>query len=203
MYLKFRYMVEPFLALVLLILLLPIFIVIALWIKLDSKGPVFFKQQRIGQHFSRFNVYKFRSMRQDTPNNVPTHQMVQASTYITRSGRFLRKTSLDELPQLINILRGEMSFIGPRPALYNQDDLVELRKVYKVESLKPGITGWAQIHGRDELELDVKAKLDGYYVGRASLWMDLSIIVKTLFAVLGKKGVVEGGTGTLNNKKKS
>ena len=203
MYLKFRYMVEPFLALVLLILLSPIFIVIALWIKLDSKGPVFFKQQRIGQNLRRFEVYKFRSMRQDTPNNVPTHQMVQANTYITRSGRFLRKTSLDELPQLINILKGEMSFIGPRPALYNQDDLVELRKAYKVESLKPGITGWAQIHGRDELELDVKAKLDGYYVGRASLGMDLSIIVKTVFAVLGKKGVVEGGTGTLNNKKKS
>ena len=203
MYLKIRYVVEPFLALVLLIILLPLFILIGLWIKFDSKGPVFFKQQRIGQHLSRFDVYKFRSMRQDTPNNVPTHQMVQANTYITRSGRFLRKTSLDELPQLINILKGEMSFIGPRPALYNQDDLVELRKAYKVESLKPGITGWAQIHGRDELELDVKAKLDGYYVGRGSLGMDLSIIVKTLFAVLGKKGVVEGGTGSLNNKKKS
>ena len=203
MYLKIRYVVEPFLALVLLIILLPLFILIGLWIKFDSKGPVFFKQQRIGQHLSRFDVYKFRSMRQDTPNNVPTHQMVQANTYITRSGRFLRKTSLDELPQLINILKGEMSFIGPRPALYNQDDLVELRKTFKVESLKPGITGWAQIHGRDELELDVKAKLDGYYVGRASLWMDVSILVKTLLAVLGKKGVVEGGTGSLNNKKKS
>ena len=203
MYLKIRYVVEPFLALVLLIILLPLFILIGLWIKFDSKGPVFFKQQRIGQHLSRFDVYKFRSMRQDTPNNVPTHQMVQADTYITRSGRFLRKTSLDELPQLINILKGEMSFIGPRPALYNQDDLVELRKAFKVESLKPGITGWAQIHGRDELELDVKAKLDGYYVGRASLWMDVSILVKTLLAVLGKKGVVEGGTGSLNNKKKS
>ena len=203
MYLKIRYVVEPFLALVLLIILLPLFILIGLWIKFDSKGPVFFKQQRIGQHLSRFDVYKFRSMRQDTPNNVPTHQMVQANTYITRSGRFLRKTSLDELPQLINILKGEMSFIGPRPALYNQDDLVELRKAYKVESLKPGITGWAQIHGRDELELNVKAKLDGYYVGRASLWMDISIIVKTVFAVLGKKGVVEGGTSTMNNNKKS
>ena len=203
MYLKIRYVVEPFLALVLLIILLPLFILIGLWIKFDSKGPVFFKQQRIGQHLSRFDVYKFRSMRQDTPNNVPTHQMVQANTYITRSGRFLRKTSLDELPQLINIMKGEMSFIGPRPALYNQDDLVELRKAFKVESLKPGITGWAQIHGRDELELDVKAKLDGYYVGRASLWMDVSILVKTLLAVLGKKGVVEGGTGSLNNKKKS
>ena len=203
MYLKFRYLIEPFLALLLLIILLPFILLIGLWIKLDSKGPIFFKQHRIGQHLSRFEVYKFRSMRQDTPNNVPTHQMVQANTYITRSGRFLRKTSLDELPQLINILKGEMSFIGPRPALYNQDDLVELRKAYKVESLKPGITGWAQIHGRDVLELDLKAKLDGYYVGRASLWMDLSILVKTLFAVLGKKGVVEGGTGTLNNKKKS
>ena len=203
MYLKIRYVVEPFLALVLLIILLPLFLVIGLWIKLDSKGPVFFKQQRIGQHLCRFDVYKFRSMRQYTPNNVPTHQLVQANTYITRSGRFLRKTSLDELPQLINILKREMRFIGPRPALYNQDDLVELRKAYMVESLKPGITGWAQIHGRDELELDVKAKLDGYYVGRASLGMDLSIIVKTVFAVLGKKGVVEGGTGTLNNKKKS
>ena len=203
MYLKIRYLIEPFLGLILLLILLPLFLVIGVWVKLDSKGPVFFKQQRIGQNLSRFDVYKFRSMRQDTPNNVPTHQMVQASTYITRSGSFLRKTSLDELPQLINILKGEMSFIGPRPALYNQIDLVELRKAYKVESLKPGITGWAQIHGRDELELDVKAKLDGYYVGRASFWMDLSIIVKTLFAVLGKKGVVEGGTGTLNNKKKS
>ena len=203
MYLKFRYLIEPFLALLLLIILLPLFLLIGLWIKLDSKGPIFFKQQRIGQNLSRFDVYKFRSMRQDTPNNVPTHQMVQANTYITRSGRFLRKTSLDELPQLINILKGEMSFIGPRPALYNQDDLVELRKAFKVESLKPGITGWAQIHGRDELELDVKAKLDGYYVGRASLWMDVSILVKTLLAVLGKKGVVEGGTGSLNNKKKS
>jgi O-antigen biosynthesis protein WbqP len=203
MYLKLRYVIEPFVALVLLIILLPLFLVIGVWIKLDSKGPVLFKQQRIGQYLSRFDVYKFRSMRQDTPSNVPTHQMVQATSYITRSGRFLRKTSLDELPQLLNILKGDMSFIGPRPALFNQDDLVELRKTYNVESLKPGITGWAQIHGRDELELDVKAQLDGYYVGRASLWMDVTIIVKTLFAVIGKKGVVEGGTGTLNNKKKS
>jgi O-antigen biosynthesis protein WbqP len=203
MYLKLRYVIEPFVALVLLSILLPLFLVIGVWIKLDSKGPVLFKQQRIGQYLSRFDVYKFRSMRADTPDNVPTHQMVQASSYITRSGRFLRKTSLDELPQLLNILKGDMSFIGPRPALYNQNDLVELRKAYNVESLKPGITGWAQIHGRDELELDVKAKLDSYYVGRASLWMDVTIIVKTLFAVIGKKGVVEGGTGTLNNKKKS
>ena len=203
MYLKFRYLIEPILALVLLIILVPLFLVIGVWIKLDSSGPVLFKQQRIGQHLSRFDVYKFRSMRADTPGNVPTHQMVQASSYITRSGRFLRKTSLDEVPQLLNILKGDMSFIGPRPALYNQDDLVELRKAYNVESLKPGITGWAQIHGRDELELDVKAKLDGYYVGRASLWMDVTIIVKTVLAVLGKKGVVEGGTATLNNKKKS
>jgi O-antigen biosynthesis protein WbqP len=203
MYLKLRYVIEPFVALVLLIILLPLFLVIGVWIKLDSKGPVLFKQQRIGQYLSRFDVYKFRSMRADTPDNVPTHQMVQASSYITRSGRFLRKTSLDELPQLLNILKGDMSFIGPRPALYNQNDLVELRKAYNVESLKPGITGWAQIHGRDELELDVKAKLDSYYVGRASLWMDVTIIVKTLFAVIGEKGVVEGGTGTLNNKKKS
>ena len=203
MYLKFRYLIEPILALVLLIILVPLFLVIGVWIKLDSSGPVLFKQQRIGQHLSRFDVYKFRSMRADTPGNVPTHQMVQASSYITRSGRFLRKTSLDEVPQLLNILKGDMSFIGPRPALYNQDDLVELRKAYNVESLKPGITGWAQIHGRDELELDVKAQLDGCYVGRVSLWMDVKIIVKTLFAVVGKKGVVEGGTGTLNNKKKS
>lgn len=202
MYLKIRYLIEPLIALILLIILLPLFVIIGLWIKLDSKGPILFYQQRIGQNLGRFNVYKFRSMRQDTPNNVPTHQMVQANTYITRSGRFLRKTSLDELPQLINILKGEMSFIGPRPALYNQDDLLELRKAFQVETLKPGITGWAQIHGRDELELDVKAKLDGHYVGRASLWMDMIIVVKTLFVVLGKKGVVEGGTGTLNNKKK-
>lgn len=203
MYLKFRYLVEPVVAFLLLMVLSPLLLVISIWIKLDSKGPVLFKQQRIGRHLSRFYVYKFRSMRTDTPDNIPTHQMKSPNQFITRSGRFLRKTSLDELPQLLNVITGSMSFIGPRPALYNQDDLIALRQHFKVETIKPGITGWAQVHGRDELELDRKAQLDGYYVTHVSLWLDLKIVVKTVFAVIKTKGVVEGGTGTLNDKKKS
>jgi O-antigen biosynthesis protein WbqP len=198
MYLKLRYFVEPILAFLLIVLLSPILLIISLWIMVDSKGPVLFYQRRIGQNETEFMIIKFRTMVLHTPTNIPTHQLSNPSSYITKSGRFLRKTSMDELPQLINILKGQMSFIGPRPALYNQQDLIRLRAKYRVASLKPGITGWAQVHGRDELELETKAKLDGYYVTHATFWTDLLIVLKTVVVVLRKKGVVEGGTGSID-----
>jgi O-antigen biosynthesis protein WbqP len=175
-----------------IIVLSPLFLLLAIWIKLDSRGPVFFKQRRIGLHKREFLLFKFRTMRADTPKDVPTHLMKQASQYITKSGRFLRRTSLDELPQLINVLKGDMSLVGPRPALYNQDDLIALREQYNVHSVMPGITGYAQVRGRDELPIPEKAKLDAYYVNHASLWFDVKLLVMTIGAVFGSKGVAEG-----------
>ena len=175
-----------------LIVLLPFFLLIALWIRLDSPGPIFFKQRRIGKDKKEFEILKFRSMRMDAPKDVATHLLSGAESYITRSGRFLRKTSLDELPQLINILKGEMSVVGPRPALYNQYDLIEERDRYNANSVLPGLTGWAQINGRDELPIDVKAYLDGYYTEHLSFWMDLKCFLGTFIAVIGGKGIVEG-----------
>ena len=175
-----------------IVILLPVFLVLALWIKLDSKGPVFFKQRRIGYLKKEFYLIKFRTMRSDTPKDVPTHLMKEASRYITASGRFLRKTSLDELPQLMNVLKGEMSLVGPRPALWNQDDLIALRDTHNVHSVKPGITGYAQVQGRDELPIPEKAQLDGYYVTHQSLWFDVTLLFLTIGAVLKTKGVAEG-----------
>ena len=175
-----------------LIILSPVFLLIALWVKADSPGPVFFRQRRIGKDKKEFMILKFRSMRTDTPKDMPTHLLNNAESYITRSGAFLRKTSLDELPQIINILKGEMSIVGPRPALYNQYDLIEERDKYGANELVPGLTGWAQINGRNELPIVEKAALDGYYVKNISFMMDLKCFFGTFSAVLGGKGIVEG-----------
>lgn len=194
-------MIDFVLSLCGLIVLSPIFILLCVWIKIDSKGPVFFKQKRVGIHKSHFEILKFRTMYIDTPKDMPTHLLADPEQYITKVGKFLRKTSLDELPQIINILKGEMSIIGPRPALWNQYDLIEERDKYGANDVVPGLTGWAQINGRDELEIDVKAKLDGEYVKKMSFGFDVKCFVGTIFSVLRSDGVVEGGTGELNKQK--
>ena len=176
-------------------------LIIAVIIKADSPGPVLFKQKRVGIQKTYFNILKFRSMRTDTPHDAPTHQLQGASSYITKVGGFLRKTSLDELPQLINIFRGEMSIIGPRPALWNQDDLIAERDKYGANDIKPGLTGWAQINGRDELEIPVKAKLDGEYVEKLSFGFDVKCFVGTITSVLKSDGIVEGGTSAMEEPK--
>ncbi|EYE87673.1 UDP-phosphate galactose phosphotransferase [Fervidicella metallireducens AeB] len=182
------------------IILSPIFLILMAAIKIDSKGPVFFKQKRIGIKKTHFNILKFRTMRVDTPKDTPTHLLENPEQWITRVGKFLRKTSLDELPQIINILKGDMSIIGPRPALWNQYDLIAERDKYGANDIYPGLTGWAQINGRDELPIEVKAKFDGEYVEKMSFIFDVKIFFKTLFSVLRSEGVVEGGTGRLKNK---
>ena len=170
-------------------------ILLCIAIKIDSPGPVLFKQKRVGKGKSHFYILKFRTMRIDTPKDMPTHLLANPEQYITRVGKFLRKTSLDELPQLINILKGDMAIIGPRPALWNQFDLIAERARYGANDIRPGLTGWAQINGRDELEIDVKAKLDGEYVERLSFGFDVKCFLGTIAAVLRSDGVVEGGTG--------
>lgn len=170
---------------------------LALWIKLDSPGPVFFTQKRVGKNKTYFSILKFRTMRVDAPHDMPTHLLQNPDAYITRSGRFLRKTSLDELPQIFNILLGEMSIVGPRPALWNQDDLIALRDLYGANDVTPGLTGWAQVNGRDELEISEKARYDGEYTRNITFKMDVTCFVMTFVNVLKSKGVVEGGTGTL------
>ncbi len=166
-------------------------------IKLDSPGPVLFRQKRVGLGKSHFYILKFRTMRIDTPKDIPTHLLANPEQYITRVGKFLRKTSLDELPQLFNILVGQMSVIGPRPALWNQYDLIAQRDKYGANDVRPGLTGWAQINGRDELEIDVKARFDGEYVQKMSFLFDVRCFLGTVTSVLKSEGVVEGGTGTL------
>lgn len=180
-----------------LVALSPIFLLIVIAIKLDSPGPVLFKQKRIGRKKSYFYILKFRTMRIDTPKDMPTHLLSNPERYITRVGGFLRKTSLDELPQIFNIIRGEMSIIGPRPALWNQEDLIAERDRYGANDVTPGLTGWAQINGRDELEIPIKAKLDGEYVRKLSFRFDVRCFLGTISSVLNHKGVVEGGTGRL------
>ncbi|MDK8611079.1 sugar transferase [Aerococcus loyolae] len=189
------------LALISLIILSPLFLLIALWIKLDSKGPVFFKQKRIGKNRDFFYIYKFRSMLSETPADMPTHLLNNPVAFITKSGAFLRKTSLDELPQLINILKGEMAIIGPRPALWNQDDLADERDKYGANDVLPGLSGWAQINGRDELPIDVKARLDGQYVENMGPMMDIKCFFGTIVSVIRHEGVVEGGTGAIDKAK--
>ena len=183
-----------------ILVLSPVLGVISLAIKLESPGPVLFKQKRIGKDKELFEIWKFRSMRTDTPKDVPTHMLADPDKYITKTGKFLRKTSLDELPQIFNILKGEMSIIGPRPALWNQDDLIAERDKYNANSVTPGLTGWAQINGRDELEIPVKAKLDGDYVKKMSFGMDVKCFLGTIGSVLASDGVVEGGTGEMEKK---
>lgn len=184
-----------------LIVLSPIFIILILFIKLTSPGPVLFKQKRVGINKTHFNIYKFRTMRIDTPKDMPTHLLENPDQYITSIGKFLRKTSLDELPQLINIFKGDMSIVGPRPALWNQYDLIAERDKYHANDILPGLTGWAQVNGRDELEIDVKAKLDGEYVKKMSFFFDCKCFWMTISSVLKHEGVVEGGTGTIHKNK--
>ena len=189
------------LSLIGLVVLSPILLMLALWIRIDSRGPVFFTQKRVGIHKTYFNILKFRTMRIDTPHDRPTHLLDNPDQWITKAGRFLRKTSLDELPQIINILTGKMAIIGPRPALWNQYDLIEERDKYGANDVRPGLTGWAQINGRDELEIPVKAAFDGEYVKRMSFAFDLRCFFGTIVSVLKHEGVVEGGTGELNKNK--
>lgn len=201
MYIKVKRLIDFILALIALIILSPLFLLIALWIKLDSKGPVFFKQKRIGKNRDFFYIYKFRSMLSETPADMPTHLLKDPAAFITKPGAFLRKTSLDELPQLINILKGEMAFIGPRPALWNQDDLADERDKYGANDILPGLSGWAQINGRDELPIDVKARLDGQYVENMGPMMDIKCFFGTIVSVIRHEGVVEGGTGAIEKAK--
>lgn len=195
-------MIDLILSSVGIVVLIPFWIVIGIAIKMDDPGPIFFKQKRIAKDKNGekqfFQIYKYRSMKMCTPHDTPTHLLENPEQYITRVGGFLRKTSLDELPQIFNIWKGEMSIIGPRPALWNQDDLYEERAKYNANNVLPGLTGWAQINGRDELEIDVKAKLDGEYVKKCSFVMDVKCFLGTIFSVLRSDGVVEGGTGMMN-----
>ena len=186
----------------LLVLAVPMLIV-ALLIKKEDPGSAIFVQKRVGLHKKHFNLYKFRSMRLDTPHDMPTHLLENPEQYILKVGAFIRKTSIDEIPQLWNIFKGDMSIIGPRPALWNQEDLIAERDKYGANDVMPGLTGWAQINGRDELEIPVKAKLDGEYVEKMSFLFDCKCFVGTIMSVLKHEGVVEGGTGELNKKKGS
>ena len=186
-----------------LIILSPVFLLLIIAIKVDSRGPVLFKQKRVGKNKKLFKILKFRTMRIDTPKDTPTHLLKNPEQYITRMGRFLRKTSLDELPQIWNIFVGQMSIIGPRPALWNQDDLIAERDKYGANDLLPGLTGWAQINGRDELAIDVKARLDGEYAEKISFGMDVKCFFGTVASVLKREGVVEGGTGVQEEKKET
>jgi len=196
MYFKMKRLIDIVLSGLGLILLSPVFLILIISIKLESKGPVLFKQKRVGINKTHFNILKFRTMRIDTPKDMPTHLLENPDQYITKVGKFLRKTSLDELPQIWNIFVGEMSIIGPRPALWNQYDLIAERDKYGANDVPPGLTGWAQINGRDELEIDVKAKLDGEYAEKIGFMMDVRCFFGTIFSVLKSDGVVEGGTGT-------
>ena len=197
----FKRIIDFMLSLIGIIVLAPLMLILAIAIKVDSKGPVFFRQKRVGIHKKTFTILKFRTMRVDTPHDSPTHELTDPKKWITKVGGFLRKTSLDEIPQIFNIFIGNMSVIGPRPALWNQCDLLEERDKYSANDVKPGLTGWAQINGRDELEIPVKAKLDGEYVAKLGFVMDIKCFFGTFFSVLRSKGVVEGGTGELNAKK--
>lgn len=188
----FKRIVDFFLSLAGTIVLSPVLAVLAIWVKCSSPGPVLFRQKRVGKGKTYFQIYKFRSMRSDTPKDMPTHLLENPDAFITPAGRFLRKTSLDELPQLFNILKGQMSIVGPRPALWNQDDLVAERDKYGANACVPGLTGYAQVHGRDELPIPEKARLDGYYAQHLSFWLDVKIFFRTIGSVLHHDGVVEG-----------
>lgn len=203
MYLKIKRLLDIILSLIGIILLSPIFLLFIISIKLDSRGPVFFKQRRVGINKTNFNILKFRTMKIDAPKDTPTHLLENPDQYITKVGKLLRKTSLDELPQIWNIFVGEMSIIGPRPSLWNQYDLIDERDKYGANDVLPGLTGWAQINGRDELPIDIKAKLDGEYVKNISLWMDVKCFVGTIVSVLKSDGVVEGRIGSKRSSKES
>lgn len=191
-YLPFKRFFDIFLSLLAIIVFSPLYIIIAIIVKCTSKGPVFFKQERIGKNKKHFKILKFRTMRIDTPKDVPTHMLENPEQYITGIGKFLRKTSLDEIPQAFNIFIGQMSIVGPRPALWNQDDLIKERDKYNANNITPGLSGWAQCNGRDTLPIDKKAELDGEYVRRFNFWFDIKIIFKTFFQAFRGKDEVEG-----------
>jgi O-antigen biosynthesis protein WbqP len=192
MYLKFKRLMDIVFSLMALIALSPVFFALVVAIRHDTPGPILFRQKRIGIHKSHFFILKFRTMRIDTPKDTPTHLLEDPEIWITKVGKFLRKTSLDELPQIINILKGDMSFVGPRPALWNQYDLIAERDIYGANDVPVGLTGWAQINGRDELEIPVKAKLDGEYVKKLSFSMDVKCLFGTFISVIKRDGIVEG-----------
>ena len=202
MYKKIKRGMDFVMALMGLIILSPVFLILIIAIKLDSRGPVLFKQKRMGIHKTHFHILKFRTMRIDTPKDVPTHLLKNPEQYITKVGRFLRRTSLDELPQIVNILKGDMAVVGPRPALWNQYDLIAERDKYGANDIKPGLTGWAQINGRDELPVEVKARYDGEYVENVSFLFDCKCFFGTIIKVLRRDGVVEGGTGELEKRER-
>lgn len=183
-------------SLAIIVTLAPVYLLLCIFIKLDSPGPILFKQRRIGMGKREFHILKFRTMKIDAPKDMPTHLLDKPDAYITRSGKFLRKTSLDELPQFFNILKGDMSLIGPRPALWNQFDLIEERDKYKANDVMPGLTGLAQINGRDELPIEMKAKIDGGYVEHMTMLLDMKILVWTFVYVFKREGVREGEKAT-------
>jgi len=195
MYEKLKRMIDFTLSILAVVCLSPFFLILIVAIKLDSPGPIFFRQKRVGTNKKYFNILKFRTMRIDTPKDMPTHLLNNPDQYITKVGKFLRKTSLDELPQIFNIIVGEMAIIGPRPALWNQYDLIAERDKYGANKVRPGLSGWAQINGRDELSIDVKAALDGEYIQKMGLAFDAKCFIGTITNVLKSDGVVEGGTG--------
>lgn len=191
-YLKIKRLTDVLLSAIGIILLSPIFAIIIISIKFESKGPIFFKQKRVGTNKKYFYIIKFRTMRIDAPKDTPTHLLENPEQYITRLGKFLRRSSLDELPQIFNIFVGQMSIVGPRPALWNQFDLIEERDKYNANRIRPGLTGWAQINGRDELPTHVKARLDGEYVEKLGVAMDIRCFALTILSVLKSEGIVEG-----------
>ena len=201
MYRKFgKRLVDLILSGVALIPLSVVYLILAIAIKIDDPGPVFFRQKRVGLHKTHFEIMKFRTMKMETPKDTPTHLLKNPEQYITRVGGFLRKYSLDELPQILQIFTGEMSIVGPRPALWNQFDLIEERDKYGANDIRPGLTGWAQINGRDELPIDVKARLDGVYVQKMGFFFDIKCMLGTVLPVFTGEGVVEGGTGKLEKE---
>lgn len=199
-YAFFKRLFDIFCSLLAIIVLGIPMLIVAFAIKVDSKGPVLFKQERVGKNKKLFKIWKFRSMYTDTDPNAPTHELGNATSHITKVGKFIRKTSIDELPQLFNILSGKMSIVGPRPALWNQYDLIAERDKYNANSIRPGLTGLAQISGRDELEISEKARLDGVYMKKRGFFYDIGLIFRTVFSVFKHEGVVEGGTGELKKE---
>ena len=196
-YLKVKRVIDLVLSVLAAVILSPVFLILFIAIKMDTPGPIFFKQKRVGINKTHFHILKFRAMRIDTPKNTPTHLSENPDQYITKVGKFLRKTSLDELPQIFNIIKGEMAIIGPRPALWNQYDLIAERDKYNANDVRPGLTGWAQINGRDELPITVKSELDGEYIQKMNFAFDVKCFVGTITSVLKSDGVIEGGTGAL------
>ncbi|MBQ3403421.1 MAG: sugar transferase [Synergistaceae bacterium] len=193
----FKRLCDVVLGLLGLVVLFPVMLACIIIIKCEDRGPAFFRQKRIGRHKVPFSMYKFRSMRMDTPHDTPTHLLANPEQYILKCGRWMRKYSLDELPQILNILKGDMSVVGPRPALWNQYDLVAEREKYGANDIRPGLTGWAQINGRDELSIEEKAKLDGDYVRLEGFAFDAMCVFRTVFSAARHEGVIEGGTGAM------